>query len=444
MSLQVTVMSLDFESFSGPRTQTFSKPEITFGRLPSNDVVLETPEVSQRHACLRLKRDQSSGQMKIFVTDLGSTNGTMVENSPVVTRTDVEVASNVRIRIGNYLIKPSYVDDGLDEITFEDHLQSKPNGRSSLTNGHAKSVIDGFDPIEKIAAGLSDTDMDDLVEETEESVDTRSTRLFRNDDLEKFSFRKPSAAQAVETPSIEIHAEGGAHYTEPAAVVTTVSEYAAAPELAAVTEIEVDLPAAAIDKAAAAFENQEVPEIEMEPAVESAVAPQVELVRNAAPEFEAIITGKTDVADILDLNFDAVSLYRLTGKILHRGQPLAGVAVNAEGLGSAITGPDGSFNFGDIEDGTPYSLSVTKDRFKFDGGRKGVVANDTSIVIDATKLVTIQGRIIHKGQPLAGVLIDAGPLGKTTTGEDGVYRFADVPENTAYTIKASKAGYKLR
>ena len=442
MSLQITVMSLDFESFSGPRTQTFSKPEITFGRLPTNDVVLETPEVSQRHARLRVKRDNKTGSAKIFVTDLGSTNGTMVENAPVTTRTDVEIASNVRIRIGNYLIKPSYVDDGLDDIHFEDHLASK-----SISNGHAAAVIDAFQPIEKISTGLSEMNFDEITEGNGEEVDTRSTRVFRVEDLERYSFRKNDAPAAAEpapaAPAAEIAAapEPEAKTEEPeiaAPVVEPALTAAAAPAapVQEVEEIEVELPVAAVEKAAAAFENKEIADIEMEPAVE--------LVYKSAPEFVATITGKTDVVDIGDLNFDAISLFTLSGKILHRGKPLAGVAVSADGLGSAVTDAEGTFVFDNIEEGTTYSLSVAKDRFRFDGGRRGVVMNDTSVVIDATKLVNIQGRIVHKGKPLAGVTIDGGALGTTTTKDDGTYLFIDVPENTEYTIKASKPGFKLR
>ncbi len=171
----------------------------------------------------------------------------------------------------------------------------------------------------------------------------------------------------------------------------------------------------------------------------------VEIERKGSAGFEAVISGRTDLADISDLNFDAVELYRLSGKVLHRGKPLAGATVEGEALGRLTTDSDGFFSFDNIEDGTTYSLTVSKEKFRFDNGRsKGVVSKDATVSFEAVKLVTIKGRIIHKGAPLAGVLVDGGPLGTTVTSEDGIYQFVDVPENTEYTIKASKPGYKLR
>ena len=54
MSIQLTVMSLDFDAKTGPITKIFDKDEITLGRLPNNDLVLDRPEVSAYHAKLRI------------------------------------------------------------------------------------------------------------------------------------------------------------------------------------------------------------------------------------------------------------------------------------------------------------------------------------------------------------------------------------------------------
>ena len=50
---------------------------LVIGRLPECDVVLPDSNVSRRHAELRRKGDG------VFVTDLGSTNGTRVNGTPV-------------------------------------------------------------------------------------------------------------------------------------------------------------------------------------------------------------------------------------------------------------------------------------------------------------------------------------------------------------------------
>jgi pSer/pThr/pTyr-binding forkhead associated (FHA) protein len=50
---------------------------VVIGRLPECEVVLSDSNVSRRHAELRRKGDG------IFVTDLGSTNGTRVNGAPI-------------------------------------------------------------------------------------------------------------------------------------------------------------------------------------------------------------------------------------------------------------------------------------------------------------------------------------------------------------------------
>ncbi len=60
----------------GRRVAVSSEPLI-IGRLPECDVVLPDSNVSRRHAELRRKGDG------VFVTDLGSTNGTRVNGAPV-------------------------------------------------------------------------------------------------------------------------------------------------------------------------------------------------------------------------------------------------------------------------------------------------------------------------------------------------------------------------
>jgi hypothetical protein len=55
---------------------TLNKPTITVGRTPENDVVLDLPIVSSRH--LRLDVDDSGAGPRVWLTDLGSRNGTFL------------------------------------------------------------------------------------------------------------------------------------------------------------------------------------------------------------------------------------------------------------------------------------------------------------------------------------------------------------------------------
>jgi hypothetical protein len=59
------------------RRVTVGSDAVVIGRLPECEVVLSDSNVSRRHAELRRKGDG------IFVTDLGSTNGTRVNGAPI-------------------------------------------------------------------------------------------------------------------------------------------------------------------------------------------------------------------------------------------------------------------------------------------------------------------------------------------------------------------------
>jgi hypothetical protein len=61
----------------GRRVSVGSDHAVVIGRLPECDIVLPDSNVSRRHAELRRKGDG------VFVTDLGSTNGTRVNGTPV-------------------------------------------------------------------------------------------------------------------------------------------------------------------------------------------------------------------------------------------------------------------------------------------------------------------------------------------------------------------------
>src|SRR6187402_1763211 len=100
MAIQRVIMSRDVDSFDEPETRIFDKEEVTLGRLETNDLVLDRPEISSNHAKLRL-------------VDNGT--GTILENRELKPQAEIALRPHQRLVIGTYLIKPSVVN-------FEDAL----------------------------------------------------------------------------------------------------------------------------------------------------------------------------------------------------------------------------------------------------------------------------------------------------------------------------------
>ncbi|NOX68649.1 MAG: FHA domain-containing protein [Gammaproteobacteria bacterium] len=60
------------------------KPVITIGRDHENDIRIDDTAASTHHACLKIEPSKFlEGHEEIFIEDLGSTNGTMVNDEKV-------------------------------------------------------------------------------------------------------------------------------------------------------------------------------------------------------------------------------------------------------------------------------------------------------------------------------------------------------------------------
>ncbi len=128
---------------------------------------------------------------------------------------------------------------------------------------------------------------------------------------------------------------------------------------------------------------------------------------------------------------------------MHKIQAMPGVTVSAGSIGSTTTSADGSFKFNDIEEDSKYEIAASKAKFTFDKPSVGGILNSNvdNLVFNANQLLSISGRVMHKGQPMEGVEIDAGPLGKTITDAEGYYCFTDVPDGTEYSLTAKKGKF---
>jgi pSer/pThr/pTyr-binding forkhead associated (FHA) protein len=93
------------------RELSLDKERITIGRKPQNDIQIENLAVSSEHACVVTILNDS------FLEDLGSTNGTLVNGTPI--KKHILQNSDV-IEIGKYKLK--FVNDGpaVTQTTVED------------------------------------------------------------------------------------------------------------------------------------------------------------------------------------------------------------------------------------------------------------------------------------------------------------------------------------
>jgi serine/threonine protein kinase len=81
------------------RVQGLNKDAFTIGRSPNNDIVLDDGSVSGTH--VKLERTESGWQVR----DLGSTNGTYLENTPLEYDKPVNWAGDQTLRVGPYALQ---------------------------------------------------------------------------------------------------------------------------------------------------------------------------------------------------------------------------------------------------------------------------------------------------------------------------------------------------
>ena len=78
---------------------SFDRPRITIGRKPGNDLHFNRPEISGSHAAFLFENDN------YYVTDLGSTNGTLLNGAPIVAKEKYPLTSQDVVTINPYRIR---------------------------------------------------------------------------------------------------------------------------------------------------------------------------------------------------------------------------------------------------------------------------------------------------------------------------------------------------
>lgn len=98
-----------------------NKKQLTIGRKVENDIQLDDPAVSSQHARLILKPNEYlDGHYDVYMEDLGSTNGTIVNDKKVIKQM---LKHGDEIRIGSHV----FIFDSGQEGHFETTAIFLPN-----------------------------------------------------------------------------------------------------------------------------------------------------------------------------------------------------------------------------------------------------------------------------------------------------------------------------
>jgi pSer/pThr/pTyr-binding forkhead associated (FHA) protein len=95
----------------------FTEDLVTIGRAPDNMIVIDDPSVSSRHAQLEL-----SGEI-YRLKDLGSTNGTRVNGTPI---TDTTLRFDDRLRFGGVEVRFEPDTRGSQPLPAFEEIEAKP------------------------------------------------------------------------------------------------------------------------------------------------------------------------------------------------------------------------------------------------------------------------------------------------------------------------------
>jgi len=112
------IRSLVFLDPAGVWQMAFEGPALSFGRSEGNDVQLDSPQVSRRHARLELRSDDS-----VWIVDLGSRNGVyrncikVIGSSPLVNRDVLEIGTT---RIRFIEVTPSWRSSSMSFVPMDD------------------------------------------------------------------------------------------------------------------------------------------------------------------------------------------------------------------------------------------------------------------------------------------------------------------------------------
>lgn len=479
MNFKVSVLAKN-QSENEAKVYEFPPRKVKIGRLKDNDIVLNFPAISGYHGKLRL---DYNGKPKAFVTDFGSLNGIIVNGEKIDSNKEVPVDFDKTIDLGIFSLKvePLLAPEEAEEADtdYDDETATMPltglvsRFRKSSSDSHkkeeSKSESDSGGANGKEVSGKGGTDSG--TKKSEEKVEAKSEDSKQSEANHKEKEEETTKKGSGEMKNQEVsekdkagdknksNSESGGNNgaksggKTPAEATITMK--------AGETIEDLDFFAEEIFSISGVILNRGKPLSGV--TVAGGDLGEIKTDGDGAFNFDEVLEGSEynlifskngfefkpdkvngEIEEDLSLTITGTRMIELNGRVLHKDKPLANVKVDAGDLGETTTQADGYFNLPAVAEDTEYELSLSKPEFRFEPEKvKGKMGDDKRISVSATKLITVKGRVVHKGKPLAEVVIDAGPLGKTTTDDNGVYQFKDVPEDTEFTIKAQKPKYRL-
>ncbi|MBN1317958.1 MAG: FHA domain-containing protein, partial [Anaerolineales bacterium] len=102
------------------KTFQLSEGEFVLGRLPECNLLLDHGGVSRRHTRLTVEGG------KLWLTDLGSTNGTQLENQPLLPRQKQELGLGQTFTVGGYSLYVNKVSERDRVLAPKDQAPAHP------------------------------------------------------------------------------------------------------------------------------------------------------------------------------------------------------------------------------------------------------------------------------------------------------------------------------
>lgn len=127
MGVFIRVEAIEAGGKAPPQETRFDTDSVSIGRHATNSLVLPSADVSGKHAVITAKAG------KLSITDLGSSNGTFVEDRKLGANTETAFTSKDRIIIGKYLLRIELTDD---------KTPAKESGKPVETKAPAKEKVE--------------------------------------------------------------------------------------------------------------------------------------------------------------------------------------------------------------------------------------------------------------------------------------------------------------